>query len=198
MYETYSDAQLVELLNADDEAAFTALYHRYALRLFADVVKLVKNEDRAQEILQEVFIKVWLARDRIDSEKSFRSYVFKIAENQVFGFFRTAARDKKLMEELKVSASEYFMPSEPDTENAESKDAILREVIDRLPPQQKKVLTLCKLEGKSYKEVGEELGLSVSTVKNHIVKGTQTVREHIFNHPDISTGVLLFFIFLNR
>ena len=171
---------LVQLRNGNEEA-FEKIYKLYSTRLYGNLLKLVKSETEAQEILQDVFLKIWENRQNIDLEKSFRSYLFKIAENKVVDFFRKAARDKKREAQLiSLATNEYVQVQE--MMQSDEKSAILQKAIDSLPPQRQQVFRLCKLEGKSYKEVSEQLGISVSTISDHIVKATKSIRSYFENN----------------
>jgi len=90
---------LLELVEGS-EYAFEEIYRLYSPRLFGRLLKLVKIEAQAEKILQDVFLKIWENRSLIDPEKSFRSLLFKIAENKVYDFFRKATRDKNLQSQL--------------------------------------------------------------------------------------------------
>jgi len=170
---------LLELLEGS-EHAFEQIYRLYSPRLFARLLKLVKSQAQAEEILQDVFLKLWESRRSIDPEKSFRSYLFKIAENKVYDFFRKVARDKKMESQLvSLSTADYtilevFLSSDENL-------TVLHKAIEGLSPQRQQVFRLCKLEGKSYKEVSEMLGISVSTISDHIVKGTKSIRDSFDN-----------------
>lgn len=168
---------MLSQLQQGSEPAFEKVYKLYSARLYGNLLKLTKSESESQEILQDVFLKIWNERERIDTEKSFRSFLFKIAENKVYDFFRKAARDKKKEEELIANATTEYAPFD-ELFFADENAAILKKAIDTLPPQRQQVFRLCKLEGKSYKEVSELLGISVSTISDHIVKATKTIREY--------------------
>jgi len=173
----YDEKELLLQLLQGSEQAFERVYKIYSARLYGNLLKLVKSESEAQEILQDVFLKVWDNRQNIDIEKSFRSWLFKIAENKVYDFFRKVARDKKKKAQLLTIASSEYAPVEElllTDENA----AILQKAIESLPPQRQQVFRLCKLDGKSYKEVSELLGISVSTISDHIVKATKAIRSY--------------------
>ena len=144
----------------------------------------------AQEILQEVFLKVWDHRKHIDPEKSFRSYLFKIAENKAYDFFRKAARDHKLRQLLLAAATESYDHIESIMINKENSQ-LLQQAIEALPPQRQQVFRLCKLEGKSYEEVSRLLGISTSTISDHIVKASRAVREFIAANHHIAAGMLM-------
>ena len=150
----------------------------------------MKSEAEAQEILQDVFLKIWDNRNSIDIEKSFRSYLFKIAENKVVDFFRKAARDKKREAELISLATIEYMPVE-ELLYSDEKSALLQKAIDSLSPQRQQVFRLCKLEGKTYKEVSELLGISVSTISDHIVKATKSIRSYFENNEQAFLSLLI-------
>ena len=124
-------------------------------------------------------MKIWDNRQNIDIDQSFRSYLFRIAENKAYDFFRKAARDKKLQAQVLVAATEHYEHIESMLFNKENL-AILNGAIESLPSQRQQVFRLCKLERKSYQEVSELLGISTSTVSDHIVKATRSVKEYLF------------------
>ena len=170
---------LLELIEGS-EYAFEQIYRLYSPRLFNRLLKLVKIEAQAEEILQDAFLKIWEQRKSIDPEKSFRSFLFKIAENKVYDFFRKVTRDKNLESKLIALATTDHTIIE-SFKSGEENLAILQKAIAGLPPLRQQVFRLCKLEDKSYKEVSEMLGISVSTISDHIEKGTKTIRDYFDN-----------------
>lgn len=186
---TYEEKAFLLLLQQGDEYALEKIYKIYSSRLYGSLLKLVKSETEAQEILQDVFIQVWDNRQSIDVEKSFRSWLFKIAENKVYDLFRKIARDKKRADQLMAIAISAYSHIEEDFLKKENM-AILQKAIESLPPQRQQVFRLCKLEGKSYKEVSELLGITVSTISDHIVKATKSIRDHFANNEQ---SLLAFF-----
>ena len=178
---SYDEKELLLLLLNGNQQAFEKIYKLYSARLYGNLLKLVKSEAEAQEILQDVFLKIWDNRQSINIEKSFRSYLFKIAENKVYDFFRRAARDKKREGSLILLATNEYLPVE-DLLQSDERSVILQKAIDSLPPQRQQVFRLCKLEGKSYKQVSELLGISVSTISDHIVKATKSIRDYFENN----------------
>ena len=180
MHDTsqYNEEALVKELLTGDAQAFEKIYQLYSKRLYGHLLKLVKEPEEAKEILQEVFISVWRSREKIDPDKSFRSYLFKIAENKGVDFFRKTARDKKMEERLSVFASADYVYIE-EMMISKEKAAMLQQAIAALPAQRRQVFSLCKLDAKSYQEVSALLGISVSTISDHIVKATKFIRLHL-------------------
>ena len=178
------EKELLLLLKQGHEAAFEEIYKLYSSRLFGNIYRMVKSESTSQEILQEVFIKVWNNRTGIDPERSFRSYLFRIAENKVYDFFPKVSRDKKMHAHIIVIATEHYEHIEELLLRKEDNE-IVHKAINSLSPQRQLVFRLCKLEGKSYAEVGRELDISVSTISDHIVKAKKTVREYLFDNMSL-------------
>ena len=183
MTSSSDEKELLLLLLNGSEQAFEKIYKLYSNRLYGNLLKLVKSEAEAQEILQDVFLKVWHNRQSIDIEKSFRSYLFKIAENKVYDFFRKVARDKKREARLISLGTNEYVPVD-ELLQSDKKSAVLQKAIDSLPPQRQQVFRLCKLEGRSYKEVSELLGISLSTISDHIVKATKSIRDYFENNEE--------------
>ncbi len=196
MTKPNDERELLSLLLTGSEQAFEKVYKLYSSRLYGNLLKLVKSEAEAKEILQDVFMKIWDNRQSIDIEKSFHSYLFKIAENKVYDFFRKAARDKKKVAQLIALATTEYISGE-EIILADGNAAILEKAIESLPPQRQQVFRLCKLEGKSYKEVSELLGISVSTISDHIVKATKAIRGYFEDNEQALLGLFVMVFWAN-
>ncbi|MDB5115852.1 MAG: polymerase sigma-70 factor [Mucilaginibacter sp.] len=184
-YLLLTEKELVELLKIGDKYAFEQLYHNYKVRIYANLFKMVKSAENSEELLQDLFVKIWIGRETLDSEKSFRSYLFKIAENLVYDFFRKAALNKKLETYLISVSVPANSPIEQHIYYKEGNHALAK-AIEQLPPKRKQVYILCKIEGKSYEEVSRLLGISISTVNEHIVKASRVVRKFFLLSTHIS------------
>lgn len=154
---------------------------------------MVKSESTTEEILQDTFIKIWHNRGSIDPDKSFRSYLFRIAENKVYDFFRQATRDKKIRARLFATATEEYEHIETMIHRKENA-LLLQKAIESLSPQRQQIFRSVKLDNKSYEEVSRQLGISVSTISDHIVKANKAIREFIFIHNDMA---IILFCFLS-
>ena len=187
--QTDEKSLLVQLKNGD-ERAFEILYNNYKFRIAGNLFKLLKSDDLVKEILQELFFKIWEVRSQIDSEKSFKSYLFRIAENLVNDYFRKVAKDKRLLARVVASSSELYIHIEEDMLSKE--EALkLQEAINLMPPQRKMVFTLCKLEGKSYKEVEEIMGINVKTISSHMLQANRFLRTHFKDSSALTISVVL-------
>jgi RNA polymerase sigma-70 factor (ECF subfamily) len=189
-----NEKDLVICLNDSNEAAFEELYQSYSPRLFSHLLKLVKNETLASELLQETFIKIWVIRKNIDPNQSFRSYLFRIAENNVYDFFRKAARDKKLQQQLLSNSHHYYTHVEENICKREEVQ-MLREVIDLLPPRRQQVFQMIKMEERSYEEVSRIMNISLSSISDHIVKANKFIVEQLKGSEVTAMAVLILLLF---
>jgi RNA polymerase sigma-70 factor (ECF subfamily) len=186
----YDEKELLDRLRQGEQQAFTQLYHLYSERLYGNLLKLVKSPAVAEEILQDIFIRIWEKRQTIDIHTSFRSYLFRIGENKVIDFYRRARRDKDLYAYIKAAATEQYTHIEESLLSRENAE-LLQTAIGALPPQRRQVFELCKLQGKSYQEVSGLLNISVSTINDHIVKATRSIRQHIWSRHGTAGALLL-------
>ena len=175
-YLLLTEKELVMLLKNGDILAFEQLYHNYKVRLYHNILKLIQTDEIAEELLQDLFVKIWIGRGNLDPDKSFKAYLFKIAENLVYDFFRKAATNKKLENHLIATGSINSNELEQQIYFKES-TRVFNNAIEKLPPRRKQIYILCKVEGKSYEEVSNLLGISISTINEHIVKASRLVRK---------------------
>ena len=184
---------MLQLKNGD-ELAFEKLYNNYKFRIAGNLFKLLKSDDLVKEILQELFFKIWEVRRNIDPEKSFKSYLFRIAENLVYDYFRKVAKDKRLLTKIVASSSELYLHVEEDMLSKEDAQK-LQKAINLMPPQRKMVFTLCKLEGKSYKEVEEIMGISAKTISSHMLQANRFLKTYFRDSPALTISIVLGILF---
>jgi RNA polymerase sigma-70 factor (family 1) len=180
---------LVKQLQQGSEAAFTFLYDKYSNQLYRNICRLTRDEEIAQELLQDLFMTIWKDREKLNPEKSFKSYLYKVAENLVYTYFRQISKNKRLIDKLILSAVEFDSNAE-DIIIAKENHDLLKKAIENLSPQRKQIYTLCKLEGKSYEEVSKELSISTSTIRDHIVKANKAVRQYFYSNQDLAVMII--------
>lgn len=175
------EVQLLIALQSGSQEAYAKIYHFYSARIYLNILKMVKNENDAQELLQDVFFKVWTKRQLIDPQQSFRSYLFQIAKHTVYNFIRKKSLDRQVEDYLRYHMEAGYTHIEEELSEQENEDWLLK-MIQQLPPRRREIFRLCKIEGKSYAEVGETLGISTSTINDHIVKATKFIKEKYRDH----------------
>lgn len=176
-------------LQQGEVAAFEQLYHRYNRKIYYNLLKLVHLPDVTAELHQDVFLKIWQHREQIDTERPFDAYMTRIARNIAVDFYRKAAREKKLMEQLSRSMTEIHDPIGSLITFKES-NQVLEKAISKLPPQRQQIFRLIKLEHKSYEYAALHYGVSVGTIKDHMAKATLFLRKEM----NISDAGILFLV----
>lgn len=184
------EKDLLLRLRSGDEKAFEQFYKNYGRRIFGNIFKMVKDQEIAQELLQDVFVKVWENRLIIDVDKSFRSYLFTISRNLVYNYLKRTLLEKQIETYLASTRTELYSHIEEDLFHQETEEAFKRAVAG-LPEKRQQIYILCKIEGKSYQEVSGLLNVSVSTINDHVVKGSRFVKEQMD-----SSGYLILLGFL--
>lgn len=187
----YNEDELLEGLRQGNEMAFTKLYHHYSLQLYYNILSLVKDQNTAEELVQDVFAKIWKQRSTISIEKSFSAYLFVMARNRVFDFFQKLSREQAVYAKIKLAASEQYDQIEQALFARENED-LLRKAIATLPPQRRRAFELCKIEGLTYRQASEEMGVSLSTLKDHMIYALETIRLYISKNMEIA-GLLIFY-----
>lgn len=182
---------LLSELKNHNERAFRKLYDYYFLDIYKYSLSILKSKDFAEENVQEVFLKVWLNRETLNLDKSFKAFIFTIARNQAFNFLSRAANDEVLKNAI-------FYESQKSQNNV---DYSVREIdckkmkkraIKLLPPKRKQIFKMSRKKGMSYEEISQELGISVHTVKNQMSKALETLR--IFFHTNEELLLLIFIL----
>lgn len=181
---SHSEQQLLSLLQQGDQQAFTALYHLYSERIYLNLLGMLKSAPLAEELLQEIFVLLWEKRETIAVHTSFPSYLLRVAQNKAIDFFRKARRNRQLYEQLRQAALEQYHDPE-ESHYYKEHEALLIKALETLPPQRRQVFEYCKLQGKSYQEVSELMSISTSTVNDHIVKATRSVRQFMHKNLDM-------------
>lgn len=170
------ETELVTRLRNGDHDAFESIYYAYKDCLLGNLLRILKSRVLVEEIVQELFLNVWKTREQIDPTQSFKAYLFRIAANMANNAIRRAYYDRRMRAQLLPIEQRIYQHIEEGITTEENKQ-ILQSLLDRLPPKRRTVFTLCKLEGKSYKEVSELLNISESTVNDHIRKANLALQQ---------------------
>lgn len=165
--------ETIEKLIHGDEQAFSQIYWKLSPLLYCRLLRVLNSRDVAEEIVQEVFIAVWNNRLNIDPEKCFQSYVYCIAANKCYDYFRNLSRNKLFHADMIKRNRDIAVTEDSD----EQKVSTLIHIISKLPPRRRYIFELCKLNGKSYAEVSSQLGISPSTISDHIVKANHFIKK---------------------
>lgn len=173
------DEEIILLnLRKGDTNAFNRLYQIHSRALFLRLKSLVYDQDIAEELQQDVFLKIWEHRAALDPNVSFQAVLMRTAKSISIDYYRKALRDEKLKARLMNTATELYSHLDEHIEFDETNLAI-NKAIAKLPPQRLKIFTMIKLEGKSYEHAAKEFGVSLSTVKDHMARAMKFLKEEI-------------------
>ena len=169
---------LIQKLSNGSVTAFETLYHRYKEPLAKSLLRLLKEPTLVADVLQESFEKIWARRASIAPDRSFGGYLYRIAVNLVYDIYRKSSADRNLSDYLASRAQLSRSYVEEQFAYKEQLE-LLKATLNQLPPQRRKVFELFKLEGKSYREISVELGISKSTINSHLTKVTRFLHEKL-------------------
>ena len=170
------ERELLLQLQKGDRIAFEKLYHKYAEKLTVKLLQLVKSEDLAQDLLHDILLKMWQIRTEIKEEKSFGALLYTMATNQSLNAFRSAVREQNRISQL--NTGEFYTHVEENLQFEET-NKIFEEALSSLTPRQREVYVLHKLEGKSYKEISEQLQISHSAINQHLQIANKQIRTFL-------------------
>ncbi|WP_282035608.1 RNA polymerase sigma factor [Saccharicrinis aurantiacus] len=167
---------LVKQLQASDEAAFEKVYDLMASKIYHFVKLSIKNKEDAQEITQEVFIKLWNERERIDSSKSLQSFLYVIAKNKINDHLRKVLNEKKYLESI-IHSYNILDDDLVNIIDFRDTEKVILKLISMLPERRRQVFELSRFKGYTYKEISKELGISENTVDTQIRKALANLKE---------------------
>ncbi len=179
--------QWVKQMQKDDEEAFKQLFNNYKNRVFSFIKKTINNTSDSEELTQEVFVKLWTNRMSFDPEQSVNSFIYTIARNTVYDFLRKKLSHKKYIELFSKELSSDNSLIDYVYYNDAKK--ILQKLIAELPPQRQKIFMLSRYEGKTYRTIALELGISENTVDTQIRKALKFLKVH---YPEVTKLIILF------
>lgn len=178
--EKNREGKILRHLQKGDIRAFEVLFNQYKNRVKGFVHKMLPPHISSDSIVQEVFIKVWLTRERIDPSQKFVSYLFVIAKNLVLDELKSAVNQKIVYTENywleKVASGE-----EVKYKSEEEMETVLQKMLDKLPQRRRQIFSLSRFEGFSYKQIAEKLNISENTVDTQIRKSLQFLRQEFNN-----------------
>jgi RNA polymerase sigma-70 factor (family 1) len=170
-------------LRTGDRAAFENIYHFFVTRLYAFTRKMVQNEGDAEEIVQEVFVKLWEHRQFLDPDQNIDGYVFRIAKNIVYNKARHQVQELAYSKYL--SENEGTGNTTEDQIHYEELGHLLEEAFTTMPPTRKQVFVMSRIEGLSNSEIARRLQTSNSNIENHINKALHDIRRKLERHKMI-------------
>jgi RNA polymerase sigma-70 factor (family 1) len=176
----YDEKRVLELLSQGSEYAFTQLFDRYRARIYSVSLRYLRSPVLAEEILQEVFLKIWIKRESLPQVLQFEAYLFAMARNLIFDGIKDLAEETTALKEFTRQFSSSHTSDNPLVEK--QYEELLQKAVNQLPPQQKQIFRLAKIEGLSHQAIAEKLNISRLTVKRHMATALQSIRLQLQHH----------------
>ena len=174
----HTDRDLFARIAGGDEDAFETVFHSYNKTLFTFILSLVKVDADAREIIQEVFLKLWLKRETLSEIDNPGGWLYTVAANTAYNFLKKEARYAL---RLKAVGEGNQMPLSDIHEAFDTRDvlAMIEEAVEKLPQRRRQVFRMSRMEGHSRKEIAEELGISENTVRNQLADSVKFIQDYI-------------------
>lgn len=172
------DNEIVESLKADDAGAFEQLFKHYYQPLCRFAVTILHNQDDAEEVVQEVMVKLWEGRNNLQINLSLKSYLYRMVHNSCI----TDIRKEKVRNMHAVHVKNHGEVLSDDASASIRKNELERMIagaIEQLPEQCRLVFKLSRFEQMKYSEIAQHLDISVKTVENHMGKALRMLRESL-------------------
>ncbi len=182
------DNNLFELVKNGDKKAFETLFRSFYSHLCAYANTFVHDIDEAEDLVQEFLFHIWQKREELPVDVSIRPYLFKAMHNTCLNFLKHQKVEEKRKE---ISYKDYGENLNNDNSETNALHDKIRQSIDKLPPERRKIFIMHRYENLKYKEIAEKLNISIKTVENQIGKALAFLREDLKNYLP-----LLFILYL--
>lgn len=198
--EISKEKLLVALLVKGNEDAFKKLFLIYEKSVMLYALKLTHSREASEELVQDIFIKIWEYRSKIDPNKPFEALLFKIAKNHILNYLRDLKKEHtwsvndETFQQIAISESgqpDHLLIRKEYTHH-------LEHIIHQLPAKRQKIFIMNKLEGFSYAEIAQELGISKDTVRLQLIQSMKFIKKNYAMEFTLITwlfNIYTFFLF---
>lgn len=180
-----------------DEAAFAKLFHLWRDKLYFFILRITHSPEMAEDVLQDVFTKLWINRAKMTDFEYFQAYFYKMAQNHAISLMRRMAQETIILAELKKEMP-AASPSLDEGMFQKELDKKMQAILEKLPPQQRLVYKMTREEGLKQEQIALQLKISPSTVKNHMTCALRTIRHDLLQYFRTTDFYLLVALFLSR
>jgi RNA polymerase sigma-70 factor (ECF subfamily) len=187
------EARLIQLASEGDQQAYGRLYSYYYPQLYTSLVFISQSHEDTQEVIHEVFLKIWKTKETLALVRSFEDYAYTLAKNLLFSQLKRKKINEKLIQFL--SDQTVIGPSPDQQLLFKQYYQTALDAIDRLPAQKRKIFLLRTQEGLTLDEIATEMGISRSAVKKHLYAAIDSVKEYLRQHTGDVLLLVLFYFF---
>ncbi len=172
-----SDKQLIRAIKSGDTKSFEKLFEKYYDKYFSFACALLHDAEAAEDVLQNVFLKIWFGRERLDENRSIENYLLVSVRNEIFDWLRLKY-NQTVVHEGTVEKEDASADIEASLDWAETSDK-MDKIIRNMPPQRQRIFMMSRYSNMSAKEIADTLDLSVRTVERHIYLALKDLKSII-------------------
>jgi RNA polymerase sigma-70 factor (ECF subfamily) len=175
------EKELLLQIAGGSHTAFREIFDRYFDRIYGVAYSLVKSPMIAEDMTQDIFLKIWEKREMLTDVQKLDAYLFRVARNHILNEFRNKVKEQDFSEYL----CNFFRETADNPEQhlifTELEEVVSR-AVEHLPPQQREIYRLCREDGLRQEEIAEKLQISVNTIKQHMNRALKFIRHYYLSH----------------
>lgn len=178
-----NEPELLSQVAKGDEKAFRLIFDHYWRKIYSVAFTLTKSVELSEEIVQDVFLKIWLQKDRLPTVARFEAWLFVVARNHILNQLRKKTLDHHFTNHLETYFSMTAASPEQELLQKEAR-LLINKVIEQLPARQREIYRLSRNEGLDVNTIAQQLGISPLTVKSHLTKALLNIRQSVNSFSD--------------
>lgn len=176
MLNFHKESELLQNVSTGSTEAFRRLYYLWEPALSSYLFQVTKSKELTSEIVQDVFLKIWMTRETLHEIKNFKAYLFVISKNQAINALKKSILE---LEKFKIFAENPHLYEDEVDEKKEYQYSLIDEAIDQLPARQKEVFLMHRYDRMTYQEIADRLGIGKESVKSHLSIGIKAVKSNL-------------------
>jgi RNA polymerase sigma-70 factor (family 1) len=180
-HDKYNEKNLLTQIAEGNGEAFRIMFLHYGPMLKSYLLKLSRSRETAEDIVHDVFLEIWKNREGLTEVEQFKPYLFRAVHNRAHRSFERQAKESLILHELRKRQNLAVAFEGEDSITSKEVRNFIRQTVDKLTPQQKKIFLLSRHQGLNHGEIAERLGISIHTVKNHMTDALRFLRNEIDN-----------------
>lgn len=190
--EKYKNTDLLQQLKKSSPFAFQVLFDKYSQKIYRFSLSYLKDKAEAEEIVQEVFMKIWSSRNELVDHTSFESFLFTMAKNAILNTLRKSKYHQAYLEYSKLHPGKQVLLDEELDFNELNR--AYQKSIEGLPPRRKEIYRLSREKNLSNAEIAKKMDISVKTVENQMTAALAEIKKNLRSLG--FSGIIFFELFI--
>ena len=190
-YKDHTDNELFTLIAEGNEGAFEALFNIYVPKISSIIYRIIKVESNTKDIVQEVFLHLWLGRGKLLEIEDPGLWIYRITYNCSYQYIRKQLLQEKTLANMGMEQSTDTISETENHLNLRETQRMLLEAIQQLPSQSKKIYELNRMSGMKPQMIAEELNINVQSVRNSLTRSATCIKEYLVQHGIVIPSIFL-------